>query len=92
MKSRKLTDLEESNINKMIELFENGEIPSGISKQIIKKLKNIDDEVEAYIKEFIVVFLTDILLRQKDTSIKLVQLSRLFCPYTLKGRRNINEY
>ncbi len=48
MKSRKLTDLEESNINKMIELFENGEIPSGISKQIIKKLKNIDDEVEAY--------------------------------------------
>lgn len=48
IKSRKLTDIEESNINKMILLFENGEIPSGISKQIIKNIKNIDDVIEAY--------------------------------------------
>ena len=48
LKSRKFTDIEEQNIYKMIELWENGEIPSGITKQIIKDIKNIDDEVSAY--------------------------------------------
>ena len=48
LKSRKFTDIEEQNIYKMIELWENGEIPSGITKQIIKDIKNIDDEISAY--------------------------------------------
>jgi superfamily II DNA/RNA helicase/HKD family nuclease len=48
LKSRKLTDKEEANVNKMIELWGNGEIPSGVTKQIIKDIKNIDDEVSAY--------------------------------------------
>lgn len=48
MRSKKITDKEEANINKMVELFEHGEMPSGISKQIVKNLKNIDDEIEAY--------------------------------------------
>lgn len=47
-KSKILTDVEDSYIVRMLGLWENGEIPSGISKQIIKDLKNVEDEVEVY--------------------------------------------
>ncbi|WP_028828464.1 helicase-related protein [Proteocatella sphenisci] len=47
-KSKILTDVEDSYIVRMLGLWENGEIPSGISKQIIKDLKNVEDEAEVY--------------------------------------------
>ena len=45
---RELTINEIDNINKMIELFENGEIPDSLSKSIIQAKKNAESELEAY--------------------------------------------
>lgn len=48
LKCRQFTNVEEGNINKMIQLWEDGEIPEGITKPILKDIKTIDDPVEAY--------------------------------------------
>ncbi len=48
LQCRKFTDIEEEIINKMIQLWEDGEIPSGITKDILKEIKKIDDPIEVY--------------------------------------------
>ncbi|MDD3436562.1 MAG: helicase-related protein [Candidatus Gastranaerophilales bacterium] len=48
LQSKKFTDDEEQNINVMIILWENGEIPSGITKGILAGIKNSPDEISAY--------------------------------------------
>lgn len=47
-KCRKFTDNEELLVAKMIELWENGQIPQGLTKDILKSVKNIEDELEAF--------------------------------------------
>lgn len=47
-KCRKFTDNEEIILNKMIQLWENGEIPQALTKEILKGVKNVDDELQAY--------------------------------------------
>ena len=48
MQSKKFTDDEERNINIMITLWENGEIPSGITKAVLIGIKNCPDEISVY--------------------------------------------
>jgi hypothetical protein len=49
MKSEpRLTDDQESTLDRLIELWENGEIPSKISKDIMKKSKTVADILELY--------------------------------------------
>lgn len=45
---REFTENESENIDKMIKLFEQGEIPANLSKQILKDWKNLEDPVEVY--------------------------------------------
>ncbi len=44
------TEEQEENIKKMIEAWENGDIPAADTKNILKSIKNIEDGVEAYYK------------------------------------------
>ncbi len=44
----KFTDDEEDNINRMIEVWDNGEVPSKISKDILKAIKSALGPIEAY--------------------------------------------
>jgi hypothetical protein len=45
---KELTDEQEDKIKQMIEIWENGDIPSADTKNILKSIKNIDDGIEAY--------------------------------------------
>ncbi len=45
---QKFTEEEEENIDKMIEMVENGEIPSKLSKIIAEKIMKSSDEISAY--------------------------------------------
>ena len=47
---RTFTDDEEEKIKRMIEIWENGDVPSNDTKNILKSIKNIEDGVEAYHK------------------------------------------
>ena len=47
---KSLTDDQEDKIRKMIEAWENGDIPAADTKAILKEIKNVDDGVEAYYK------------------------------------------
>lgn len=44
------TDEQEERIKKMIEAWENGDIPAADTKNILKSIKNVEDGVEAYYK------------------------------------------
>ena len=44
------TDDQEEKIRKMIEIWENGDVPAADSKNILKEIKNVEDAVEAYYK------------------------------------------
>lgn len=44
------TEEQEENIKKMIEAWENGDIPAADTKNILKSIKNVEDGVEAYYK------------------------------------------
>lgn len=44
------TDDQEEKIKKMIEIWENGDVPAADTKNILKEIKNVDDAVEAYYK------------------------------------------
>lgn len=43
-----LTDEQEKQITLMIKLWENGEIPQALTKEILRDIKNINDELEAF--------------------------------------------
>lgn len=45
---KRFTDIEENIINKMIQAWENGDIPSKITKDILKAIKLTTDVLEAY--------------------------------------------
>ena len=45
---KKFTDDEERNINILISLWENGEIPSGITKGVLSGIKHCLDEISIY--------------------------------------------
>lgn len=47
---RTFTDDEEEKIKRMIEIWENGDVPSNDTKNILKSIKNVADGVEAYHK------------------------------------------
>ncbi len=47
---RTFTDEQEEKIKKMIEAWENGDIPAADTKNILKSIKNVEDGVEAYYK------------------------------------------
>ncbi|MEF9939631.1 MAG: helicase-related protein [Clostridium sp.] len=47
---KSFTDEQEDNIKRMIEIWENGDIPANDTKNIVKSIKNIEDGVEAYYK------------------------------------------
>lgn len=42
------TDEQEDKIKRMIEVWENGDIPANDTKNILKSIKNIDDPIQAY--------------------------------------------
>ena len=44
------TEEQEEKIKRMIEVWENGDIPATDTKNILKSIKNIEDGVEAYYK------------------------------------------
>ena len=44
----RLTDDQEETLNRLIELWENGEIPAKISKDVMKKSKTVSDVLELY--------------------------------------------
>lgn len=44
------TDEQEEKLKRMIEIWENGDVPASDTKTILKEIKNIDDGVEAYYK------------------------------------------
>jgi len=44
----RLTDDQEGMIDKMIILWENGDIPAKTSKEVLKKQKTVDDVLELY--------------------------------------------
>lgn len=48
MKEKTLTDKQEEKISEMITLWERGDIPGNVSKNIIKKLKLVNNPLEAY--------------------------------------------
>jgi superfamily II DNA/RNA helicase len=45
---KEFTDEQEDKINRMIEIWESGDVPSADTKNILKSIKNIDDGMEAY--------------------------------------------
>ena len=45
---KEFTDEQEDKIKQMIEIWENGDIPSSDTKNILKSIKNIEDGIEAY--------------------------------------------
>lgn len=47
---KSFTDEQEETIKRMIEIWENGDMPSKDTKNIVKSIKNIEDGVEAYYK------------------------------------------
>ncbi len=42
------TDEQEDKIKRMIEIWENGDVPANDTKNILKSIKNIDDPIQAY--------------------------------------------
>jgi hypothetical protein len=46
----RFTNDEEEKIKRMIEIWENGDVPSNDTKNILKSIKNVADGVEAYHK------------------------------------------
>lgn len=53
---RQFTTTEVDNINKMLDLFENGEIPANLSKQIMQVLKKIDGGKECAVEIYHVIY------------------------------------
>jgi len=51
-KCRKFTEEQEENLQKMLDLWQNGEIASGLTKEVLKDIKNIADPVQAYFEIF----------------------------------------
>lgn len=47
---KSFTEEQEENIKRMIEIWENGDMPANDTKNIVKSIKNIEDGVEAYYK------------------------------------------
>ena len=47
---KSFTDEQEESIKKMIEIWENGDMPANDTKNIVKSIKNIEDGVEAFYK------------------------------------------
>ena len=47
---KSFTDEQEDDIKRMIEIWENGDMPANDTKNIVKSIKNIEDGVEAYYK------------------------------------------
>jgi hypothetical protein len=47
-KCKKLTDIQEETIQKMLELWQNGEIPANITKEALKLAKTETDELQLY--------------------------------------------
>lgn len=47
-KCQKFTEPQEENLQKMLELWQNGEISAMLTKEILRDIKNIDDPVQAY--------------------------------------------
>lgn len=47
-KCQKFTEPQEENLQKMLELWQNGEISAMLTKEILSDVKNIDDPVQAY--------------------------------------------
>lgn len=47
---KSFTDEQEEKIKRMIEVWENGDVPANDTKSILKEIKNIEDGVEAYYK------------------------------------------
>ena len=50
MTIKTFTDEQEEKIKRMIEVWENGDIPAADTKNILKSIKNVEDGVEAYYK------------------------------------------
>ena len=50
MSIKTFTDEHEEKIKRMIEVWENGDIPAADTKNILKSIKNVEDGVEAYYK------------------------------------------
>ncbi|MCM1399371.1 MAG: phospholipase D-like domain-containing protein [Clostridium sp.] len=50
MSVKTFTDDQEEKIKRMIEVWENGDVPAADTKNILKAIKNIEDGVEAYYK------------------------------------------
>lgn len=50
MSIKTFTDEQEEKIKRMIEVWENGDIPAADTKNILKSIKNVEDGVEAYYK------------------------------------------
>ena len=44
------TDEQEEKLKRMIEVWENGDVPAADTKNILKSIKNVEDGVEAYYK------------------------------------------
>ncbi len=51
-KCQKFTEEQDENLQKMLDLWQNGEIASGLTKEILKDIKNIDDPVQTYFEIF----------------------------------------
>ena len=47
---KSFTDDQEEKIRRMIEIWENGDVPANDTKAIFKEIKNVEDGVEAYYK------------------------------------------
>ena len=47
---KSFTDDQEEKIRRMIEIWENGDVPANDTKAILKEIKNVEDGVEAYYK------------------------------------------
>lgn len=56
LKCREFTANEIENINKMLELFENGEIPDNLSKQIMQILKKIEGGMECSVERYHIIY------------------------------------
>ncbi|GAB1476867.1 hypothetical protein MASR2M70_17030 [Bacillota bacterium] len=51
-KCQKFTGEQDENLQKMLNLWQNGEIPSALTKEILKDIKDIEDPVQAYFEIF----------------------------------------
>jgi hypothetical protein len=51
-KCQKFTEEQDENLQKMLDLWQNGEISSALTKEILKDIKNIDDPVQTYFEIF----------------------------------------